>query len=244
MNNFLENYKKLEDFKDKLERDYNEKLSQLVGSFIDELNISNVHKKLILEFLDEMKEHSIVTYNHSIDVAFRTYELGQKYTNSQNDKYSLTDKELSELCVAAILHDAGKLDIPKEILEADRKLTDEEFKIMKTHSQKSANHIQRFPKTVIDLAVHHHEKLDGSGYPDKLKGDQISLSNRILTIADITSALFQKRSYKDKFSIDDVINILKNDAQKNQIDSKVTQDMIDIISSQNIGNNNNKNIED
>ena len=240
---YLENFQKLENFKEKLEKDYNEKLIELVDDFIDELKVSQIHKNMIIDFLNNMKEHSVVTYKHSIDVAFRTYELASQYLNKEDSFYSLTEQQLGELCIAGLLHDAGKLDIPKEILEADRKLTDEEFAKMKEHSKMAEKHIKNFSKEIVDLAVHHHEKLDGSGYPDHLKFDELSLSNRIITIADITSALFQKRSYKQEFSTDKVAKILLEDMENNKLDQVVVKKMIELINQKEIEQTEIKNID-
>lgn len=236
-NNYIENFQKLEDYKAKLDKDYSDKLNSLIDTFINELNISDYHKDKITSFLTEMKNYSETTYKHSVDVAFRTYSLASQYLNSGDKFYNLNNKQFSELCVAAILHDAGKLDVDIEILHKEGKLSDEEFAKMKEHTVKAKEHIERFSKNIINLAVHHHEKLDGSGYPDHLKEEQIDLSNRILTIADITSALYQKRSYKEKLTTDEVVKILKEEALNNKIDKNITNDMINLISSQQIEGN-------
>ena len=247
--NFLSNYQKLESFKEKLEKDYEEKLNGLLNDFIDQLEVSPLHKIFILDFLEKMYQHSETTYKHSIDVAFRTYELGSKFLNSNDEYYKLDKKQLNELCVAALLHDAGKLDINLSILHKDGKLTDEEFKVMQSHSIKAQSHIKNFSPNIINLAVHHHEKLDGTGYPDKLKGDEISLSNRILTVADVTSALYQKRSYKKEWSTENVVEELRGDVVRGKADAFVTENMVNLISAKQNSldatkENENKNIND
>ena len=82
--NFLSNYQKLESFKEKLEKDYEEKLNGLLNDFIDQLEVSPLHKIFILDFLEKMYQHSETTYKHSIDVAFRTYELGSNFAGGKS----------------------------------------------------------------------------------------------------------------------------------------------------------------
>ena len=75
------------------------------------------------------------------------------------------------------------------------------------------------PKNIFNIAVHHHEKLDGSGYPDSLTAQELSLQERILTVVDIFSALAQKRTYKREYTKEEILKILKDLAEQNQLDS-------------------------
>lgn len=118
--------------------------------------------------------------------------------------YSLEDAEI--LGEAAALHDIGKTMIPSAILNKPGKLTPEEFEIMKTHTIEGARLIDSFcspeendPMAIVayDIALHHHERFDGNGYPDKLLGDDISIAAQIVGIADCFDALVSKRCYKD-----------------------------------------------
>ena len=100
--------------------------------------------------------------------------------------------------MAGLLHDIGKTQIPEEILNAPRRLTPEEFKIMKRHPVYSDKMLgNQFGEAVRDAARHHHEKLTGDGYPDGLKGDELSLFTRITAVSDIYDAMVSKRSYKE-----------------------------------------------
>jgi putative two-component system response regulator len=116
--------------------------------------------------------------------------------------------ELMEL--AAPMHDTGKIGIPDEILKAPRKLTPEEWVIMRKHTQIGADILNKSDSKLINLAseiaLSHHEKWDGSGYPNALAGEAIPESGRIVAIADVFDALTMKRPYKDAWPIDDVIN--------------------------------------
>lgn len=117
------------------------------------------------------------------------------------------DEEIYKINAAASMHDTGKIGIPDSILKAPRKLTDEEWNIMRMHSQigrkilnKSANPIFT---TAAEIAYYHHEKWDGSGYPTGLSGEDIPLSARIVALADVFDALTMKRPYKEPWSDED-----------------------------------------
>ncbi len=134
--------------------------------------------------------------------------------------------DLHNLCVlyaAGLLGDIGKLMIPHEILEKPGKLTEEETKIMQKHIEYSKEILTGCvkDKAVIDVAYAHHEKLDGSGYPLGLKGNQLSLEQRIVAVCDIASALMAKRSYKDAYPIDKTIDELENMKDQGKLDPTV-----------------------
>ena len=118
------------------------------------------------------------------------------------------------------MHDIGKVGIPDDILLKPGKLTADEFKVMKTHATYGANVLVEAEKNLenrgkslfsmgIDIALHHHEKFDGSGYPEKLKGKEIPLAARIVSIADVYDALLSKRPYKSSMPRDKVLELMK-----------------------------------
>lgn len=158
---------------------------------------------------------SEVTVKHSIIVEAISYEIGKLL--------GLDEKLLYKLKISGILHDIGKISIPVHILEKDSKLTDEEFEAMKEHAIIGYYILSGLNiDDIRDIATLHHEKIDGSGYPFGLKGDELSIEIRILAIADILSALVGRRSYKESFSKDRVINILKEMSNNNKIDKDIT----------------------
>jgi putative nucleotidyltransferase with HDIG domain len=110
----------------------------------------------------------------------------------------LTDNQVSGMRVAAILHDIGKIYVPSEILTKPTKLSAAEFGIIKTHPKAGYDILAsiEFPWPVATIVLQHHEKLDGSGYPSSLKGDQILLEARILCVADIIEAMSSDRPYR------------------------------------------------
>lgn len=133
--------------------------------------------------------------------------------------------DLIELLVlAAPMHDTGKIGIPDSILKAPRKLTSEEWEIMKKHSEIGASILEKSKTPVFvmaaEVALNHHEKWDGTGYPKGLKGEAIPESARIVAIADVFDALTMERPYKKPWTIEDAIEEIKRGAG-NHFDPKL-----------------------
>lgn len=139
----------------------------------------------------------------------------------------VSPKNLQILYYGSLLHDIGKIAIPLSVLEAPRKLTSEEMRIMKAHVVITDMILKGYiDERIVMVAVRHHEKLDGTGYPAGLKGEELTQLERINAVADILSALHGKRSYKDSFDPDTIKDILKADAKNNKICSKVVDVVI------------------
>lgn len=124
---------------------------------------------------------------------------------AKTDKYDITRKDRSDIAIASMLHDIGKLAIPDNVLNKPQGLTSEESEIMKTHTVKGADMLAgldacdtypRFFRTAREICRWHHERWDGSGYPDGLKGDQIPISAQVVSLADAYDALTSERVYK------------------------------------------------
>lgn len=130
----------------------------------------------------------------------------------------LSDEDIMDISLASIMHDVGKIAIPDAILNKPGRLTPEEFDIMKTHTTQGGELLKKIPQMreheafryAYDIAVHHHERYDGSGYPDGLKGDEISLWAQIVSLADVYDALTSKRCYKDAFGADEAVQMIKD----------------------------------
>ncbi|MDE2028406.1 MAG: HD domain-containing protein [Candidatus Omnitrophica bacterium] len=144
----------------------------------------------------------------------------------------LDDEDLETLRDAARLHDVGKIGIPDEILKKESSLSDEEWVIMRRHPEIGESIIKpvRSLQHLCDLIRHHHEKLDGSGYPDRLKGEEISPLVRILTVADMYDALTTERPYRSKKSPQEAIKILRS--MKDQIDQDIVNTLWDSLETQ------------
>ncbi|MFW5629236.1 MAG: diguanylate cyclase domain-containing protein [Acetivibrio ethanolgignens] len=134
----------------------------------------------------------------------------------KSNKYSLTRSDVSLISTASALHDIGKIGIPEAILNKPGRLTREEFEIMKTHSMLGATMLSGLPfyqnEKLIRLAYEicrwHHERYDGKGYPDGLKGDEIPIAAQIVALADVYDALTSKRVYKDAYSHEKAIQMI------------------------------------
>ena len=137
-------------------------------------------------------------------------------------KLGLSADEIRDLEYAARVHDLGKIDVDSEILEKPGKLTAEEYQLMKRHVEYTEVILRDlFPAPVTIIASHHHERLDGSGYPRGLRGDQLSLSDRIMQVADVASALLQRRSYKEALDKETVVSILQQEAANGKLDAAI-----------------------
>ena len=132
------------------------------------------------------------------------------------DKYPLTEEQMTTIATASALHDIGKIAIPGEIINKPGRLTDEEFAIMKTHaaigsdmlSSLTAYQDEPLVRTGYEIARWHHERWDGRGYPDGLKGDEIPIGAQIVALADVYDALTSERVYKKAFSHEKAIEMI------------------------------------
>lgn len=122
-------------------------------------------------------------------------------------EYKLTDENIKQIINASALHDIGKIAIPDEILLKPGKLTKEEFEIMKTHTTKGCEILEKFKQDendfyryCYDICRYHHERYDGNGYPDNKAGEDIPIWSQIVSIVDVFDALVSKRVYKDPFA--------------------------------------------
>ena len=136
-----------------------------------------------------------------------------------------TPEELSTLDKGGVLHDIGKMAIPDPILMKPGVLNKEEFDIMKTHPLIGCSICERLrsAKDAIPIIRHHHERLDGTGYPDRLKKDDISLLVRIVNVVDIYDALTSRRSYKDAWSIDKAFKVMYEEVKKGWWDGDIVR---------------------
>ncbi|MCR5626913.1 MAG: HD domain-containing protein [Lachnospiraceae bacterium] len=149
----------------------------------------------------------------------------------------LTPKYMSDVELSAPLHDVGKINIPDAVLNKPGKLTDEEFEIMKTHTT-AGKHImesaistvqgENYLKEARNMAAYHHERWDGKGYPEKLHGEVIPLSARIMAVADVFDALTSARVYKPPFPLEKALEII-SDGSGTQFDPKCVEVFMDSL---------------
>ncbi len=133
-------------------------------------------------------------------------------------EYYLPEAEIDKIVSASILHDVGKIAIPDNILQKPGRLTKEEFEIMKGHTVKGCEILEKIPDIIdndiyhysYDIARHHHERWDGRGYPDGLKGDEITIWAQVVAVADVYDALTSPRVYKTAFSHEKAVDMIYN----------------------------------
>lgn len=150
---------------------------------------------------------SVETGDHIKRIKYFTRIIA-KYMAKYFPKYGLTQTHIDQIARAAALHDIGKIGIPDAILLKPGRLTPEEFEIMKTHTTIGCGILESFKNTYTDefyqycydICRYHHERWDGNGYPDRLKGDEIPISAQIVSIADVYDALVSDRVYKSAYS--------------------------------------------
>lgn len=142
---------------------------------------------------------------HSKNVAYYSFELGKAM--------GLSKKECFYIYLGGLLHDVGKAQIPKEILNKPSRLTNEEYEIMKTHSEKGYEMLKKIPLAkkngVLDMIRYHHERFDGKGYPSNLKGYEIPKVARIMAIADSFDAMTSKRAYRSRLDTEYAMNEIR-----------------------------------
>ena len=166
--------------------------SAVVQSLVENISDSITRHPHALLSLARLKTIDDYTYMHSVAVCALMVALAKQV--------GLQDVHVRSAGVAGLLHDLGKAMIPLAVLNKPGKLTDEEFEVVRQHPVQGHRMLQSaasIEPPVLDACLHHHEKIDGTGYPDKLKGEQISLIARMAAICDVYDAVTSDRPYKN-----------------------------------------------
>jgi len=200
----------------------------------DELLQSNINTLISLGHTIAKRDSD--TGDHNYRVTYYSIKIAQKL--------NLSSEQIKSLIKGAFLHDIGKIAISDTILLKSTKLSDDEFEQMKAHTTKGVEIVQNNPwlKDAEEIILYHHEKVDGSGYPYGLKGDEIPYNTRIFTVADVFDALTSKRPYKEPFSLEKSMKIIRDDARTHfdkeiidvfeEIYEKMYYDILDMSSSE------------
>lgn len=152
---------------------------------------------------------------HSLNIAFLNGMMGYWL--------KMPEEQIQLLVMAGLLHDIGKTQIPEQILYAPRRLTKEEYEVIKCHPVYSYELLgNQYDASVRDTVRHHHERLDGLGYPDHLSGDEVSVFARITSICDIYDAMVSKRSYKEERLPFDILAKMKDNVYEGLDQALVT----------------------
>jgi len=187
-----------------------ESLSVFCGDMIRNLRLLNELRQLSVDMvralINAIEQKDEYTSGHSTRVGVFARLLGREV--------GLDAEALQMLEWSALLHDIGKIGIRDEVLKKPGRLTDEEFEHIKEHPRRSYEVVHRIPQlaAALDGVVHHHEHWDGSGYPDGLAGEAIPLQARIIQVADIFDALTSTRSYRQAFTWEKALGILREEA--------------------------------
>jgi HD-GYP domain-containing protein (c-di-GMP phosphodiesterase class II) len=162
------------------------------------------------------------THPHSLDVVALARKMGRRL--------SLSRSELLELELAARLHDVGKIRVPRELLLRPGPLTEEEREIMELHPGWGAELVAQVPgMAAVALAVrHHHERVDGSGYPTGLKGEQIPLASRIIAVADAYATMVRGRCYRNPIPAPNAVEELRVHSGM-QFDAQVVDALAEVV---------------
>lgn len=189
-------YKLLQIQAEKLKKN-NENIIDILGTVVEGRNLeSGEHIKRVKGYTRIMAEKMMEMY----------------------PEYGLTPEKIDIIVSASSLHDIGKIAIPDHILLKPGKLTDEEFEYMKSHTTKGCEILddidgvwdEEYGKASYEICRHHHERFDGRGYPDKLKGEDIPISAQLVSVADVYDALVNERCYKDAYSKDKAFQMIVN----------------------------------
>ena len=165
--------------------------SASIGNLVEEISDSVARNNIALISLARLKTADDYTYMHSVAVCAMMIALARKLGHDE--------EQVRSAGVAGLLHDVGKMLLPTEILNKPGKLTDTEFLVIKSHPVRGhaflleASHID---PVALDVCLHHHEKVDGSGYPEGLKGPEISLMAKMAAVCDVYDAITSNRPYK------------------------------------------------
>ncbi len=209
------------------------------------------HSQIGINFEEELvhkfNQEEIVSHNHLMEMvtslagaidAKDPYTKGHstsvsRYAEALARAVNLPETEVERIKIGALLHDVGKIGIPESVLKKPGKLDDEEWEIMKQHPTIGAEKVlapNEALRDLIPIVKYHHERLDGKGYPEQLKGDQIPLAARIVSVADAYHALVSDRPYRKGMPIEKACAILKEGAGV-QWDSDLVRQFISIAPS-------------
>jgi HD-GYP domain-containing protein (c-di-GMP phosphodiesterase class II) len=186
-----------------------------VGSLVDDINQSITRNPEAFLSLSRLKTKDNYTYLHSVAVCALMIALGKQM--------GMEESILKDLGMAGLLHDVGKMMIPDEVLNKPGQLTDDEFTTVKNHPLRGWEILKGSAGVcdmALDVCLHHHEKMDGRGYPDKLAGEQISLFARMGAVCDVYDAITSVRCYKSGWEPADAIRKMA-EWQEGHFDSKV-----------------------
>ncbi|HEY4550895.1 MAG TPA: HD-GYP domain-containing protein [Bacillus sp. (in: firmicutes)] len=189
--------------------------------------------ELIITLANALDSRDPYTLHHSENAA--------KYSVQIAEKMKLPKDHCEIIREGALLHDIGKIGIPEHILMKSEKLTDEEYEIIKSHptiGYKMIKHVANFHKNgILDIVLYHHERYDGKGYPTRLKGNQIPLFARIVSVADTFDAMTSRRVYRNEIDLEYTLKEIHRN-RGTQFDPEIVDVFLSLFEQDNINNDN------
>ncbi|MGB1238231.1 MAG: DUF3369 domain-containing protein [Pseudomonadales bacterium] len=202
-------------------KEISEDAKNLIELFVQNIAIAHENLRLWQE-VEETQNEIISMLSGAVET--RSKETGNhiirvsKVCELLAREFGLSDDEIYAIRLASPLHDIGKVGIPDQILNKPGKHTPEEWEVMKSHSMIGAQVLSDSKRPIIQsgaiIALQHHEKWDGSGYPNQLQGDEIHVFARITGLADVFDALCSKRCYKEAWTVEDTMKLIRNESGK------------------------------
>lgn len=186
-------------------------------------NLTSIENVLI-SLANAVEAKDAYTQGHTRRVSDMAVSVGKRM--------GVSGTEMDALRLGGILHDIGKIGVPREILNKPGRLNQQEWELIKAHPATGYKICLPLKKTLgsaLEVIRHHHEKIDGSGYPDCIRGEEISLSARIMAIVDIYDALVTDRSYRKGMSNEKAFSILRQEASEGKLDPSVVECLIAMV---------------
>jgi len=212
---------------------YNEAEKRWFSALCEEVSVGlkviNLHReqqKLMLNYINSLTKF----LNQYVPTSYLHTKTMLRLIKAMGKAMYLSEIETKALVNASLLHDAGKMQVPSNLLKKQKPLTHEEFKVMAKHPRKGVELLKNLEilKPAIPIILHHHERYDGQGYPSKLKKDKIPLGSRILSILDSFDAMFFGRPYRKRKPLEEIEQEIKKQKGK-QFDPKIVDVFLKIL---------------
>lgn len=228
-----------------------EGIDNILGFFVDVTDFVDVHEKLEYTNSEIQAKNLMLTraltdlednFEAMVRSLVKAVEAKDPYTAGHSERvmrysvaigqvFGLSAHDLRVLERATLIHDVGKIGVPDAILNKPGKLTDEEFKVIQSHPGIGAQMVRGIPafEECVPIILWHHERLDGTGYPDGLHSGEIPTLVRITSVADVFDALTSRRAYRAALGVDEALAILRKDAAAGILDGKIVETLADIV---------------